>query len=72
MDSLLLRLRFGIHRDNMPMIAFGILGIAVMAISFLAGSNVFMMTAARSSSGAYILLLLYFAFVKKHKNASIE
>jgi hypothetical protein len=71
MDSLLLRLRFGIHKDNLPMIAFGVLGMGVMAISFLGGSNVFMTTSARISSSAYIIIMLYFVFVKKHDDTSI-
>ena len=71
MDSLFLRLRLGIHKDNLPMIAFGILGIALMAITVLGGSNASMVTATRISSSAYILLMLYFVFVKKHAKTSI-
>lgn len=72
MDSLRLRLRLGIPKDNLPMIAFGLLGIDVMAISFLADSNVLVLTATRVSSRAYILLMLYFVFVKKNREASFE
>jgi hypothetical protein len=71
MDSLFLRLRLGIHKDNLPMITFGILGMAVMAITVLGGSNASMVTATRISSSAYILLMLYFVFVKKHAKTSI-
>ena len=72
MDTILLRLRLGIHKDNLPMILFGVMGVMVMAISFLAGSNVFVMYATRISGSAYILLMLYLVFVKKHDHASID
>ena len=72
MDSLLLWLRLGIHRDNLPMLAFGAMGIVVMTITFLAGSNAYMITVARISGSAYILLMLYFVFAKKHEDTSIE
>ena len=68
LESILLRLRLGLNR---PMFAFALAGLAVMAISFLAGSNEIIIAASRTSGGAYILLLLYFVFVKKLEDISV-